>query len=122
MKFQTWADLAEQINRMSPAEQNQPACAGQHPEELFPIYGLNPITENTHLIHRVEGTQKIFRRPAGSSYLSTIRTCRVCHCTELDCSVCWHKTGLPCHWVADDLCSACVPANPVTLTLSAAAK
>jgi len=37
------------------------------------------------------------------------QTCRVCGCTENDCSQCIEKTGQPCHWVAKDLCSACVP-------------
>ena len=35
------------------------------------------------------------------------RSCRVCGCTEEDCSECVERTGRPCHWVAWDLCSAC---------------
>ena len=35
------------------------------------------------------------------------RVCRVCGCTDEDCSQCIEKTGSPCHWVAPDLCSAC---------------
>lgn len=37
-----------------------------------------------------------------------IRRCRVCGCTELNCAQCFVKTGKPCSWVEDDLCSACV--------------
>jgi hypothetical protein len=33
--------------------------------------------------------------------------CRVCACTEEDCSGCIEKTGAPCWWVSEDLCSAC---------------
>lgn len=33
--------------------------------------------------------------------------CRVCGCTQENCSQCIEKTGEPCHWVEDDLCSAC---------------
>jgi hypothetical protein len=33
--------------------------------------------------------------------------CRVCGCTDDDCSGCIAKTGQPCHWVESDLCSAC---------------
>jgi RNA polymerase-binding transcription factor DksA len=36
------------------------------------------------------------------------RKCRVCGCTQNDCRQCIAKTGEPCHWVEDDLCSACV--------------
>lgn len=35
------------------------------------------------------------------------RTCRVCGCTDDDCSGCIERTGVPCYWVENDLCSAC---------------
>lgn len=35
------------------------------------------------------------------------RTCRVCGCTQDDCSQCVEAPGEPCHWVEDDLCSRC---------------
>lgn len=38
-----------------------------------------------------------------------VRTCRVCGCTDNDCSQCIDKTDAPCHWVEEDLCNACVP-------------
>jgi hypothetical protein len=34
--------------------------------------------------------------------------CRKCFCTEDNCIQCIEKTGKPCHWVEEDLCSACV--------------
>lgn len=33
--------------------------------------------------------------------------CRICGCTDMDCSQCIRVTGKPCHWVEEDLCSAC---------------
>lgn len=36
-----------------------------------------------------------------------MRRCRVCGCTDLDCSDCIERTGRPCLWVLEDLCSAC---------------
>lgn len=36
------------------------------------------------------------------------KMCRICGCTDDDCSKCIEKTGQPCHWVKDGLCSACV--------------
>lgn len=41
--------------------------------------------------------------------ISAERTCRICGCTNEDCRLCIQKTGEPCHWVAADLCSACLP-------------
>lgn len=35
------------------------------------------------------------------------RSCRVCGCTDADCSACIERTGDPCFWVEADLCSAC---------------
>lgn len=34
--------------------------------------------------------------------------CRVCGCTDDDCTGCVERTGSPCSWVEADLCSACV--------------
>jgi len=33
--------------------------------------------------------------------------CRVCGCTDYDCSQCIAATGQACHWVEPDLCSRC---------------
>jgi len=35
--------------------------------------------------------------------------CRICRCTDDDCSQCIERTGQPCCWVEADLCSACSP-------------
>lgn len=40
--------------------------------------------------------------------LLALPTCRVCGCTDDNCSQCVERTGEPCHWVEPDLCSACV--------------
>jgi len=34
--------------------------------------------------------------------------CRVCGCTDDNCAICIRTTGQPCHWVEENLCSACV--------------
>lgn len=34
------------------------------------------------------------------------RRCRVCGCTEFRACI-DRDTAQPCHWIADDLCSAC---------------
>jgi hypothetical protein len=46
-----------------------------------------------------------------------VRTCRVCGCTDDDCSGCMERTGEPCHWVSDDLCSACAEKKPERFAL-----
>lgn len=45
------------------------------------------------------------------------RRCRVCGCTEYDCRQCVEKTGEPCYWVEEDLCSACPPITEETATV-----
>lgn len=74
-----------------------------HPE-LHPL--LNVITTVDAYIERI-------RAGGGDPYRKAIqedpvRQCRVCGCTDADCSGCIDRTGEPCHWVAADLCSACV--------------
>jgi hypothetical protein len=51
--------------------------------------------------------------------MSAAAACRVCGCTDDDCSGCVERTGEPCHWVEPDLCSACVGVK-VTSKLSLA--
>ncbi len=40
------------------------------------------------------------------------RACRVCGCTDFDCSGCVARTGWPCFRLTSDLCSACGGAAP----------
>jgi hypothetical protein len=47
-----------------------------------------------------------FRPGDAEEYLGAF--CRVCGCTDDDCSECIERTGEPCSWVEPDLCSACV--------------
>ena len=35
------------------------------------------------------------------------QVCRDCGCTDDDCRGCIERTGEPCFWIEDDLCSAC---------------
>jgi hypothetical protein len=75
---------------------------------------LAPITEATYdngnIAHfYTEGGRELDGRtwdqmPAVGS---AVRSCRVCGCTEEDCSGCVERSGKPCHWVAADLSSAC---------------
>lgn len=34
-------------------------------------------------------------------------TCRICGCTDYDCSQCIERTGEVCYWFEPNLCSAC---------------
>lgn len=40
-------------------------------------------------------------------YQVSIHRCRICGCTDEDCSQCIKATGQACHWVEEDLCSRC---------------
>lgn len=56
-------------------------------------------------VAKVEAAQKKERKKS----VPKERSCRVCGCTQDNCQQCIEKTGEPCHWVEEDLCSACVP-------------
>jgi len=36
-----------------------------------------------------------------------MRTCKHCGCTDNNCNQCVERTGAPCWWVCEDVCSAC---------------
>ena len=57
-------------------------------------------------LSRTKRAQPARRRPVRQS---TPGVCRVCGCTDDDCSGCVERTGEPCAWVKADLCSACDP-------------
>lgn len=46
-----------------------------------------------------------------------VRACRVCGCTDDNCSQCIKKTGEPCYWIEEDLCSACEDAGDFQLVM-----
>jgi hypothetical protein len=61
----------------------------------------------------------MIRRTTGPSLSTSASSCRVCGCTEDDCTSCIRQPGTACSWVTDDddpdamtgdLCSACTPA------------
>lgn len=62
----------------------------------------NRFEEEAGYIHPAKKYEELYDR-----ITSNERSCRVCGCTEDDCSQCIEKTGEPCSWVEDDLCSAC---------------
>jgi hypothetical protein len=53
----------------------------------------------------------IWRRPSGLVADAPMQ-CVKCGCTDDDCTQCVERTGKPCFWVRDNLCSAC--AHPDT--------
>lgn len=39
------------------------------------------------------------------------QVCIGCGCTDWNCTRCIEKTGEPCHWAEQDLCSACAESS-----------
>jgi len=36
-----------------------------------------------------------------------MKKCKICECTDDNCTSCVEKTGIPCYWFSDNICSAC---------------
>lgn len=89
--------------------------------ELFCIL-CEVFQKNPHFAHLAQGALTFFIEhdpdtcPDCQKQMSNERKCRVCGCTDYDCRQCIEKTGESCHWVEEDLCSACVE-QPVLLLL-----
>ncbi len=60
----------------------------------------------------------ITRIPGPTCEPAPVKRCRVCGCTDDDCSQCIAKTGHACMWVGLDLCSACQTFPATTLAAS----
>lgn len=74
--------------------------AGKPVEAVFFVMGIGPI--------------KAFQQLEND--LSDIQFCRGCGCHEEDCRQCIKKTGKPCDWVEEDLCSACAAEQNANIT------
>lgn len=84
----------------------------------YPVWG-NFITGEEHMavayVHddsiidgNLSGPVKFVVEFQGAEIIyHAIPRCRVCGCSDDDCRQCIQKTGSPCHWVEEDLCSAC---------------
>ena len=62
---------------------------------------VRPTRINPAALARLLADEDAF--PPGASD----RVCQVCGCTDEDCRGCIARTGEPCFWIGDDLCSAC---------------
>lgn len=79
-------------------------CPRCHTLEAYPAIVATPDGPQFRLVCEFCGSHRDFPAP------TLTRACRVCGCTDLDCSGCVQRTGHPCAWVPgeDDLCTACI--------------
>lgn len=98
---QNWVNLAQLFYRSS----------GVPSHDCVAIDAAGRIcTRGLHFMRaRDEGTYPIRVYDVNTKAEPTVRKCRVCGCTDNDCKGCIEKTGKPCYWTEEDLCSACVP-------------
>lgn len=68
-------------------------------------YGAAQVLMDGHQIHSVVAGTEALALDNAARFLS--RRCRECGCTQLE--GCDLRNGQMCEWVADDLCSACLP-------------
>jgi hypothetical protein len=93
-----WYDLSHEhlllksLKRLHPVKLEQPA-----PKEEMVKLERKP---QNNVIPAPDGIQE-----------ENKRACRICGCTDDDCSQCIEKTGQPCSWIEDDLCTACASAQ-----------
>lgn len=72
----------------------------------------NKRSRGQHRRHCPAAAAPASRVPSADVLGLIYRTCRVCGCTDEDCSGCVARTGEPCSWVEVDLCSACAAPQP----------
>lgn len=77
-----------------------------HPLAPLPRY-VPPDLDYAGISTRMD-VVAIAEAPQGES-LEQIMSCRICGCTDDNCTECVRKTGESCYWVEPGLCSACAP-------------
>jgi len=97
-----WYDLPSLQNISTEKQDHIAEWAGVSMDKLRDMYreelrALMPKPESS----KEKDAKKTSKKKAG------VQKCRVCGCTDDDCRGCIEETGEPCHWVEDDLCSAC---------------
>ncbi len=96
------ASRADQVERIADVLRKHAYAGGRTNEAIctcgFTVPGGGPAAIASHaaemLVDAISGPEP--------------RTCRVCGCTDDDCSDCIERVGQPCFWVEPDLCSACI--------------
>jgi hypothetical protein len=70
------------------------------------VAALPRLTQQQQIRELIDEVERLRALLAGD-VLFEVPTCRVCGCTDDDCTQCIGRTGHPCRWVEADLCSAC---------------
>lgn len=83
---------------------------GMHQVLIFPdCITVEKDTEPVHIAYYDMDTPGDVNKgiELGKAWVNQLRRCRECGCTQYNCKQCIDKTGNPCNWVEEDLCSAC---------------
>ena len=94
----TWRDVAGAMA----------AALEQYGETL--VHTVDPIIDAIIARNKKLGIKDQDIRKAWDIFSAELhegQICRVCGCTDFNCSQCIDATGKPCHWVEPDLCSRC---------------
>lgn len=100
-KTELFSGLDLDIKRYAPGRQQDHWTERQLGDYSPGRYGWllsNPISFTHHLF--INGNRGFWNYDG--------RICHSCGCTDNDCRFCIEKTGSPCSWVSEDLCSTCV--------------
>lgn len=96
-------DEAEIMDRLT-ALVAQPGPVGSNINDVLAYLFENQVIDIARLIEITNDLGPVDADIFGEP----VRSCRVCGCTDDDCSQCIEATGEPCHWVGEDLCSRCL--------------
>lgn len=88
---------------------------GQSMIEIFVLVKEVEQPESVYIVYYENKAQGDLNKgiERAKEWVNAVPTCRVCKCTEFNCTQCIEKTGSACHWVEKDLCSACAPGKDI---------
>lgn len=100
MKLQSWCEKSEKTRPIGNDGKPAPKTLEERRADL----------EKRRVIRFINKLMMILRGEDPDATGAKSGVCRVCGCTEGNCTQCVEKTGSPCHWINQEktLCSACM--------------
>jgi hypothetical protein len=103
----TLTELAQLLREQPDTEVTRCLETGEDGEPVWAIIAVCGAPRTRRVLREIARLESEWDREDGRE----VRRCRVCGCTDDDCSGCIERTGKPCYWVEEDLCSACCPGS-----------
>jgi uncharacterized protein YodC (DUF2158 family) len=107
----TFAACVEEVGELAKATFEEPAANVRKEAIQVAVMAIRMVVDGDHTFDAWRELKGLDRLGLACAELASNK-CRVCGCTDFNCSSCVERTGQPCSWIEPDLCSACAEQKP----------